>query len=224
MCLSMPLYSLWGLPYTVLTFVGNIVFVPFMTIFLMFASVLMFAKLLRITVLVWISAAGVNACSALWCFVLRTFAYNISIAFPYMPLWMYGLYTLITIAIIRWPRIVNRWHRLAFAFLVWVVFIAYAHCSVSYGILPIEGERNMFSLHTSDDRVYLCCASPRPWKRSWDQWFTFTGRAHLTKVYGKTKFDGIICHNNNDAVERLCLALNKKQGLQRDWRVIASCR
>jgi hypothetical protein len=66
---SLPILSAWGLPLSLMSIVGNLVFLPFLTVFLILSSMVFFTELLSIPNSLFIT--GLNLVTKLWLHLLH---------------------------------------------------------------------------------------------------------------------------------------------------------
>jgi len=204
-CLTLPLLVLWGLPITPMVIVGNIVFVPILTIFLGL-SAFVFALYwcgMSFVPLNWLLERVVG----LWLYILQGFGIKQFFCFP-CPYPLVALLLFACMVFILSIRVVKK-GVLRLLLLVGVIILFWL-C----GLLCISGKEIMVgdekTIATRIDqrgRVVLMCRKKRLCKRSIDSWISYTVKTHIARYYGRTTIDGIECDELNETICRLLLAL-----------------
>lgn len=108
---ALPILVAWGLPISPYSPLGNVLFVPFITIFLVVASIVFFLELLYIpnTLPIW----GLEQITSWWIWCMQFGVQGWNIGFPKAMLPFILIIFVITIAITLHPRIKKSYHYIA---------------------------------------------------------------------------------------------------------------
>ena len=122
--ISLPVLIAWGLPFSLLTIVGNLIFTPFLSLFLLCSSFIFFLEILHLPniYLVWL----LEYLTHIWVIFLNYGSKTWLIGFPTHTLFIVGLITCIACLTLQH----SRWGRAQHSTYVFCVLFIIALCSI----------------------------------------------------------------------------------------------
>lgn len=210
---SLPVLVAWGLPFSLMTVLGNFIFTPFLTFFLLISTFIFFSELLHIPNDFLIYA--LEKLYALWMYLLE---YGSTA-------WLYGidqwglitgcLCTLIACILLhhkQWGREKNSWKVLSFLLLtpflyqkVRSFFPQKSHIFCIKKTALITSDKGIVSVID-----YGALGE----KKSAGTWIQYTFLAEILKQYGSVRFGTITCPYANTQTINALIALCKHAQVQ----------
>jgi hypothetical protein len=204
---SLPILVAWGLPFSLTTVFGNLIFTPFLTVFLLISTGIFFLELLSIPNQ-WLIYALEKLC-ALWMYCLKkgstTWLYGIN-------LWGLGfciLSALVACVFLhhkQWGREKNSWP--LFLFLLTIPFVYQKIRSLFPQKSRITCIKKNALIFSNKGKTSVIDYGALGEKKSAGTWIQYTFLAETLKQCGSTQFDTITCPYANaqtlEALNTLC--------------------
>lgn len=214
---SLPILVAWGIPISLMTFVGNFIFTPFLTVFLLLSSLIFFAELLCLPNNLLITA--LTTTTSYWEYFLSfgKKSWLIGFAKPGTTLTILLFVLLVLLAL-----------RFIFRVLSKLVMIAIIALSLSitthYLYKAILPSKPLTKLVPNCEQKLSVALLPNKTiqindygffnqKRSPEKFITFELKPYLIKNYGATTIDKIILHNPRAKSFRAVQELYKTFGI-----------
>ncbi len=125
MCVSLPILIGWGIPLSAASLLGNLIFMPFLTMFLLLASIIFFCELLHIPQGILIYC--LEKVSSCWLFCMQFGQRDWLFGFPSLPLAFLLILTLIPFLIICSRHITQQSKRIGFFILFLTALYGVSH-------------------------------------------------------------------------------------------------
>ncbi len=208
--IALPIFIYWGLPLSIASCIGTLFFGPFLTIFLLIASLLFFTQLLSIpNTLLCIPLEYVTN---IWKFFLSFSSQTWLIGFVRPPIILLITISIITIYIITHPKLQTTRKQLTtlslFFFFITVCLKIYPYFRKPYSTEIECGKKNLHII-THPKTTIIYDPSALATKTSPDGWLQFTLASELLKHTGKLKIDHFIARTvSNRLLQTLTLAIN----------------
>lgn len=189
--LSLPILIIWGLPLSFLSPIGNFIFGPVLTAFLLISSILFFTQLLHIPnsffgmLLEWITHG--------WHFILRFANTSTLIACERPPLWLLLPLPVCTLLLIHIPFFQPRKRNMFSLFVLLCIPYLYTLLfHASSGILPVACTRSAVTLLKHDGHVFVIDPGAIGQTPSASSWVTYTLTSNLAQKTGSLVVDRFI--------------------------------
>jgi hypothetical protein len=204
--LSLPILIAWGLPFSIFSPLGNLIFNPFILIFLLLSSLIFFGALLSIPI-AWLSYA-LDTVTQWWLYCMNLIPHNSSVGFCEPPWAILILIPLITLAIVHHP-ITRARNRSILCFNLLLTFISLASlCARSDDILSIPCNKGAITvLHHRKQTIVIDpgLIGQRPSGKQWAQYELIPA---ITKRTGIAQLNTVICLQPTatilQALEQMC--------------------
>jgi len=192
-CLSLPIMLWWGLPFSLLSIIGNLIFTPFLMLFLFLGSVLFLCGLCNYypPTLIFL----LDTVTRFWLLLL---------SFPNRPLLLYGKtpHFLILCAIPLAAFYVmgsRRIHQSAIrtALLIGILVVSFVALKAPISpnapeILPLAcGKSHHYFIYTQD-KTALILTNAYLFSQEYESWAEYTLCSQLAQKYGRIKIDYLI--------------------------------
>jgi hypothetical protein len=199
-CMSLPILVWWGLPVSLLSPVGNLVFSPFLTVFLSLASLLFFAQLLHIPngLIAW----ALDLLTKIWLTVLKWYPPGMLIAFSQPPWWILVVPPIFALIVIAHPRTRSA-NRSAVLMTVGLFFFGFALkllCSTSTDIFSIPCNNTELFVMRSSNTVVVIDPGAIGRRASGPSWVQHTLLTQLAKKSGLRHIDHLVLCKINKTV------------------------
>lgn len=208
--ISWPILIFWGLPLSMMSPLGNLIFSPIVTLFLLLSSFIFFCELLCIPnayliylleKLTWVWLKVIHISSPHWLFGMPLVMSLLLISLPF-----------IAIAIIYyrpWGISSKNLLGLIFLFSFSLVAISFAK-KRSFLLTKIDGSRQQTVSLYSVDQKALVISSTGLQKKGLDDWIEYNLQPELIKMSGSTFIDHLIVIKPNKSAFELAAALIEK--------------
>lgn len=201
-CMSLPILVWWGLPISLLSPVGNLVFSPFLTAFLSLASLLFFAQLLHIPngLIAW----ALDLLTKIWLTILKWYPPGMLIAFSQPPWWILVVPPIFALIVIAHPctRSVNRSALLMTVGLFFFGFALKLLCSTSTDMFAIPCNNTELFVMRSCNTVLVIDPGAIGRRASGPSWVQHTLLTELAKKSGLRHIDHLVlCKINKTTFE-----------------------
>lgn len=229
--LSLPILIAWGLPFSLFSPLGNLIFNPFILIFLLLSSLIFFGALLGIP-MTWFSYA-LDTVTSWWLSCMNLAPHNSSIGFCEPPWIMLILIPILTLAIVHHPLTRARNRSIACFTGLFLIIGAFSIFSRSHNMLSIpcnNGAITVLCHHKQTIVIDPGFIGQRPSGKQWAQYELIpaitkrTGIAHLNTVITLQPTATILqaleqmCHTTS--IERLMVPYwqgTVSKGMNRAW-------
>ncbi len=203
--ISLPFIIGWGLPISVIAVIGNVIFGPFLTIFLLLASLIFVTQLLHvpngllIILLEW--------CNAAWTKILSFTSSAFLVSVPTAPSWCLAGIFIISCLILCCN--INRRKRLFLytTLLISTLLILKLYTLRNDKILHIkQGSKSLTIIKASD--TIICIDPGIRATRNFKSWFFYTVLPEMRKQLGTTEITTYIALRPNRSTQELCRLLD----------------
>lgn len=209
--LSFPVLVTWGIAFSPLIFLGNILFTPVLTLFLAFSCVLYIFELCYLPSS--LIARALDVISWGWMAALACAPDIPMIGCPHAPFYLLLLIPLGSWAILRAYGLKNCFTTLGFLML-WVTIV---FCGIKWGFTPVDSEfkiscgARQVTLRLKEKRVVFIDNQSALTSRACSQaWIDYTLSSQLVKNFGATTIDTIIITKTTPRSRARLEALCKK--------------
>ena len=220
--MSLPFLIAWGLPLSLWSPIGNLIFGPILTLFLLFSSLIFFTELIGIpnAFICWI----LEQLTQVWLFILNSGSQYGMISAMSPSLIFLGIIPLGALTIILFYRRSNQWQRitgmLMYLIIVWFLLTLYRlDLSLTQDIACHTG--NVPFIHHNGVTILIDTGviARRP---SAVSWVTYTCIPELIRQTGKQSIDYLILLQPNirtfEALEAFCSAIPIKKIYLPAWK------
>lgn len=187
---TLPIIIQWGLPLSVMLFIGNIIFHPFLFLFLFLSSLVFFTELLGIPNGIFI--AVLEYVTAFWHWILSCSSSSWLIAIPASSSALLVIIVFASFAIILYRKAIKNEYRVsALAMLLFISIATLRTCFMQYPrILTLEcGNGSVIIIKTDQKTILIDCGYL---KRVKDDWIEYTLMPALIKNFGAVHLDQLI--------------------------------
>jgi hypothetical protein len=205
---SLPILIAWGLPFSLLSPLGNLIFGPVLTLFLLFSSLIFFLQLLCMPY-AWL-VQGLELITHYWLTIMHSDPKTWLIGFAAPPAWclltisLASLLVLLCVATNAIMRSIACWASLLA--LLWL-YTYYAQHTVPQ-IASFPCNRGAVTIIYHDRAITVIDPGYIGQRLSAPSWVQYTLMPHLIRTYGTCAITHIITLRNNtmtlEALERLC--------------------
>lgn len=204
--ISLPILIAWGLPFSSLTMLGNILFAPFLTCFLLSSSLVFFTELLQIpnSICIWLLEQVTRFW--LWCLTWGSKWWIIGFTYLMLPIsFITALIALIILQHPEWGKKDTSAFLYTFLFCLLLIINKMLHgpkqAIVTCNKETVVVENNNGSLILTDKGGLGEKLNPA-------SWIQYTFMSELTKQFGTTTIKNIVINPNKistlDAAHTLC--------------------
>ena len=197
---SLPILSSWGLPLSLLTFIGNVVFSPVLTLFLLLSSLLFFCALLHIPygLFIW----PLQQVTAFWLWSMRLISSNCYIGFPIMHPAILILLVVCVVGVLHCKYNTKPIHGISALLIIAMLFFGYcriAHTAHegSWTVLcqnkPVTLIQKGKTILVFEQRAFGRCVSL-------SSWLEYTLLTEITKKTGLTTIDHMVINSFNQRI------------------------
>jgi hypothetical protein len=222
--LSLPILIAWGLPFSIFSPLGNLVFNPFILIFLLLSSLIFFGALLGIPI-TWFSY-GLDILTRWWLACMNLIPHNSSVGFCEPPWIMLIFIPLITLAIVHHPLTRARNRSIACFTLLFILISGISIFSRSDDILSIPCNNGAITvLHHRKQTIVIDPGfiGQRPSGKQWAQYELIPA---ITKRTGIAQLNTVICLQPTatilQALEQMCHTTSIERLMIPYWEGAAS--
>lgn len=199
--ISLPFIIGWGLPISMIAVAGNILFGPFLTVFLLLASLLFVTQLLHIpngffvVLLEW--------CNALWAKILSFTSSAFLISVPTVQPWCLALLFMLACLILCYRMSTLQRLLLYTVFLVSVLGALKVYSLMHHGTVMVkQGAKCLTFVKTTDQLI--CIDSGVRSSRGLKSWFFYTVLPEMRKQLGTTTVTTYVALRPNKTTPELC--------------------
>lgn len=190
--LSLPILSYWGLPLSLVSIIGNLIFAPFLTVFLFVSSLLFFTEIAMIpNQFLFFSLEKIGS---LWIYLLSASQKQWLIGFAKPPLFILLLMPIPAIVILLASRFISQVKRIAL--LVGTFFLFYLLCGTIFAkketLFSIECGSQKLSAVKHHNKIVIFSTKALARIKSPTSWIDYTLIPTLIKMSGKTDIDHLI--------------------------------
>lgn len=204
--LSLPILIAWGLPFSVFSPLGNLIFNPFILLFLLLSSLIFFGALLGIPI-TWPSYA-LDTLTQWWLSFMDLAPHNSSVGFCEPPWIMLIIIPIITLTIVHHPLTRARNRSIACFTLLFAFISLISICSQSDDIILIPCNNGAITvLHHRKQTIVIDPGfiGQRPSGKQWAQYELIPA---ITKRTGIARLNTVICLQPTatilQALEQMC--------------------
>ena len=188
--ISLPFLVSWGLPISILSPIGNLVFAPFLTIFLLVSSLLFFCEILHIPN--GILALLLNYITIIWGKSLGFGSKYWLIGFPSPKyIWILAIIPLATLAIIQFKKFSRTKIIIAMA-LLYVLSGLLLGYKTQPTITTINCPNGTVDLVHAEGQTVLVDHGSIGWQQSADTWVEYNLTQSLIKLVGSMTIDHLV--------------------------------
>lgn len=199
--ISLPFIIGYGLPISIIAVIGNVLFGPFLTVFLLLASLLFVTQLLHIPNACFVVL--LEWCNALWAKLLSFTSSAFLVSVPTMHMWSLALLFVVACLILCFP--LSKIQRLVlyllllFSVLGSLKLYAWLH----HDVLTVkQGAKCLTFVKTSDQLV--CIDGGVRNSRGLKSWFFYTVLPEMRKQLGTTSVTTYVALHPNKGTPELC--------------------
>jgi hypothetical protein len=199
--ISLPFIIGWGLPISIIAVAGNLLFGPFLTAFLLLASLLFVTQLFHIpnglfvVLLEW--------CTVLWSKVLSFTSAAFLVSVPTVRPWCLAVLFLAACLILCFRMSKRRRLLLYTVFLIGVLGALKLYAYFDHATLTVkQGSKCLTFVKTSDQ--LMCIDSGIRASRGLKSWFFYTVLPEMRKQLGTTTITAYVALRPNKATPELC--------------------
>lgn len=212
---SLPIIIAWGLPISLLSPVGNFIFSPFLTLFLLLSSIIFFTQMIGIPnqIAIWL----LEKVMSVWNYALTFSSSWAMCAFKKPPLLVLITIPLLTLFLSRHPRLHTPKNKLAglcaMTIFTWMLLSFWP--TEKNWIKTIDCNNGFVTLIRHNGKTTLIDAGMIGRKISAPSWISYTLIPEITKLTGSLKIDSLIFTRLNkiqfDAMQTLAtkIAIDK---------------
>lgn len=205
---SLPILIAWGLPFSLLSFIGNIIFPPFLSLFLLISSLIFFCEIL------WLPSGYLifllDQLTSLWCYIINSAPNSTLVGYANQPLWILCLLPLMGFVLLGNPYIRSSLHRIILCTIILCLFIGYVQLTRSYttSIHRIPCRNNQIILIENGHTITIVDNGALGRHPSASSYAEYTLLPAITKLTGAVHIDNLILLNPGkrlfDAIRHLC--------------------
>lgn len=222
--LSLPILISWGLPFSIFSPLGNLIFNPFIFLFLLFSSLMFFSALLGIPT-AWLSY-GLDTITKWWLSCMNFAPHNSGVGFCQPPWVILILIPIATLAIVHHPLTRDRNRSIVCFTLLFMVISLGSIWSRSDDILSIPCNKGTITvLHHRKQTIVIDPGfiGQRPSGKQWAQYELIPA---ITKRTGIAQLNTVICLQPTatilQALEQMCHATSIERLMIPYWNGAAS--
>lgn len=190
--MSLPIIINWGLPISLLSPVGNLLFTPFVTIFLLLASLIFFCELFFIP-----NGLFINALELLymcWLSVMKYIPFNPLVGFPKPNALLLLSIPFATISLLTIPSIRSMHRSIICMVALFILFYFYVNCiqHPNKMISTLDCNRGQVTILYDHGTLVLIDPGVIGQTKSAYSWLSYTLLPYVTSTTGKTTIDYLI--------------------------------
>lgn len=188
---SLPILIAWGLPISIMSIVGNLIFSPFLTIFLLISSLVFFFEILHIPngFLIYL----LELCVHLWSWFLSWGSSQWLIGFAKPSLWVLSCILGAAFFILHCKKISKAPLRIACFVALLIMVIVFLKWNSSDGLIIHQIPCNNGFVTVIKTRSHLMLIDPGVMaRRVSNNWVEYTLVKELIEKFGATKIDTLI--------------------------------
>jgi hypothetical protein len=204
--ISLPVLVAWGLPLSLMTIVGNLVFGPFLTVFLLCSSLIFFSELLHIpnSFLIWM----LEKITALWIWFLKWGSKSWMISFPLSTLTLLFLAALLAFVILQHQQWGKREPSGLFFCIIFITVLGVNKLVGAPDSALITCRKKTVTVTCSNGKLTLQDHGGLGEKVNPTSWIQYTFLSKLTKTFGTTAIKTVFVNRCKlptlDALSTLC--------------------
>lgn len=205
--ISWPILLMWGLPLSIASPIGNFIFAPFLTVFLLLASLIFFCELCYIPNIFLIELLERFNALWLWFLSLGSKSWLICYAQPSM---LVALSLVIISVLLLHARNLAKPHRRMGAYLLFIgVLVCFFRITTSsfLGISTLECFKGNLTLINTGKHKIVIDPGILGRRNSAPSWVAYTLIPHLAKLYGTQSLDYVLCLKPSKTVFKSLTAL-----------------
>ena len=191
---SIPILVYWGLPISIMSVIGNIIFTPFLCIFIFLSFFIFTTELVCIPNSILCSTLDIT--SDYWLKALSMGSPKWLIGFAYTNLWYLIVFALVGTASIwlsrTWPV---AWRTAALALVLMSEMCMLKLCAQSPQTYILMYHQKPFYLTNTNNQLTLTIPRTGLRKKSFGSWFAHTAHKELYKTFGYTAIHSVILTN-----------------------------
>lgn len=208
--ISLPVLLCWGIPFSVLSFVGNFIFAPVLTAFLLLSSLIFFCQLLGIPNGIFIYF--LQKLNSGWMFFMQTADNGALVGFARPPLFVLIMIAVAAAGILHWKKINTPLKGIVCYSALFAIIIIYLKlCTVPATIVEsIDCNNKKVPLVVCDNRVAVIDNHVIGARPSAASWLEYTLTSAMIKTGGYTSIDHFVLpYPSKIMFEALTLYLEK---------------
>lgn len=208
--ISLPVLLCWGIPFSLLTFVGNFIFAPILTVFLLLSSLIFFCQLLGIPNGIFIYF--LQKLNVGWMFFMQTADNGALVGFARPPLFVLIIIAGAAACILHWKKINTPLKGIACYSALFAIIIIYLKlCAVPATLIEsIDCNSKKVPLIVCNNRVVVIDNHVIGRKLSAASWLEYTLSSAMIKKGGYTTIDHFVLpYPSKIMFEALTLYLEK---------------
>lgn len=197
----------WGLPISIMSPIGNILFAPMLTIFLILSSLVFFTELLSISN--WLLTISLEVFTNFWIKLLNLSceSWKISYAKPHLAISVIGI--ILSIIVYKHNGIKNNFNKLIYLILIFILMILSTKINIfsnNSNFLTYQNEKIEIIL---DRNKVIITDNGLLEKASW-YWIQYNLITYLIQKYGHTNIERLEIKNMNKKIYTNLKILSKK--------------
>jgi hypothetical protein len=180
----------WGLPLSWATIVGNLIFTPFLFLFLMISALLMITQLLCIPN--GLLCHALEQLSRIWLFLLHQGSTAWLLSLPTPPLAILFIFPAGALAILALKKLTFRMHLVALSMFLLVLASSLLLRPTPPFLATLDCGHAQLTIITNKTKTVLIDPGALSHSGSPDHWCEFTLMPYLAQQFGRNYFDAII--------------------------------
>ena len=212
---SMPILVHWGLPFSYMTIIGNILFFPFLAIFLLLSSFIFFTELIHIPN-IWLIKL-LESFSSFWIYLINfgktTWLLSAPLSHVFL-VWLAPAAALLTLILFKKKNVFVH-IAILFTILVSTIFISKNILSNKSEVFNINYRGNS-SIYIVQSKGKTCVIDPGILgrKASCSRWIEYTFMPKYLQKTGRTKIDHLIILNPQEFLQESIKTLSQKANIK----------
>ncbi|TET06738.1 hypothetical protein E3J79_01040 [Candidatus Dependentiae bacterium] len=190
--MSLPIIINWGLPISLLSPVGNLLFTPFVTIFLLLASLIFFCELFFIPNGLFIHA--LELLYMCWLSIMRLIPFNPLVGFPKPNAFLLLGIPFVTISLLTIPSMRSIYRSIGCMIALFILFYFYVNCIQHPNkiISTLNCNRGQVTILYDHGTLVIIDPGVIGQAKSAYSWLAYTLLPYVTSTTGKTTIDYLI--------------------------------
>ena len=204
--ISLPILIAWGLPFSLMTMIGNLIFAPFLTAFLLCSSLVFFTEILHIpnSFCIWLLEKATTIW--LWCLQWNSKTWMIGFKLSVLPFAIIAaILAIIILQHTHWGQ--RTPSALLYTLLFWIILSTNKILSIPSEVSVTCNKRTV-SVHNKDDKLIMIDNGGLGEKINPSSWISYTLMNTLTQQFGTVILDTIYVNQSKlptlDGLHTLC--------------------
>lgn len=185
-----PFFLSWGLPLTPLSIIGNLIFGPFLTLFLILSSLATTCELLTIPNYIFLYPLELT--TRLWLWIIQCSTPDCMITFINPPLLLSLCAPILATTIMLTKKLKTKPHKIVALFFAYIILMILFSLYPQPDSLEILYGNNIIKIINENGKLTLIDEGFTRRKSGINQWINYTLLPFLGKKFGRQKLDTVI--------------------------------